>query len=222
VIGVSLWGEPSFHPEFTRLARSIADKPGLSLLVETSGIGWTDQVVRECAAALGPRLTWIVSLDAIDAGQYAKLKGAGWEEALSRVNMLLSEFPGSVYIQALRMADNEETLERFYRAWKEKTSHLIIQKYDWFCGFLPQRKVTDLSPLDRFPCRHLQRDLYVLLDGSVPLCRDDLRKTVCLGNLLTDDMDAIWKKGGGLYRGHLSKNYTGICGNCDEYYTYNF
>ncbi|MDR1179420.1 MAG: spiro-SPASM protein, partial [Spirochaetales bacterium] len=224
VIGVSLWGEPAFHPEFTRLARAVADEPGLSLLVETSGIGWKDEVIRECAAILGPRLSWIVSLDATGPEQYAQLKGGSsrWDEVLSRTGMLLAEFPDTVYVQSLRMNDNEETLETFYKSWKEKTPHLIIQKYDWFCGFLPQRKVTDLSPLDRFPCRHLQRDLYVLSDGSVPLCRDDIRKAVLLGNLLRDDIDTIWEKGGGLYREHLAGNYTGICGNCDEYYTWNF
>ncbi|MDR1626015.1 MAG: spiro-SPASM protein [Spirochaetia bacterium] len=222
VIGVSLWGEPSFHPEFTRLAKSVADRPALSLLVETSGIGWKDEVVRECAAMLGPRLTWVVSLDAAGPQQYAMLRGAGWEEARARAEMLIAEFPGTAYVQALRMAENEETLESFYRAWKEKTPRLIIQKYDWFCGFLPQRKVTDLSPLDRFPCRHLRRDLCVLLDGSVPLCREDLHKSTLLGNLIADDIQTIWEKGGGFYRQHLCANHTGICGNCDEYYTWNF
>jgi spiro-SPASM protein len=222
VIGVSLWGEPSSHPDFPRLARCVAERPGLSLLVETSGIGWKDEVIRESAAILGPRLTWIVSLDAVNAQQYAQLRGSGWEEALARANMLLDEFPDTAYVQALRMADNEETMETFYRTWKEKTSRLIIQKYDWFCDFLPQRKVTDLSPLDRFPCRHLQRDLSVLIDGSVPLCREDLRKTTLLGNLLTDDMKSLWEKGGVSYGEHLDKKYTSICGKCDEYYTYNF
>ncbi|MDR3200534.1 MAG: spiro-SPASM protein [Spirochaetales bacterium] len=222
VIGVSLWGEPSQHPAFLQIAQSIAVRPGLKLLVETSGIGWTDEVIRECAKMLEGRLTWIVSLDAVDSGQYTKLRGSGWDEALARANMLLAEFAGSAYVQALRMADNEETLETFYRTWKEKTNHLIIQKYDFFCGFLPQRKVTDLSPLDRFPCRHLQRDMSVLLDGSVPLCREDIQKTSVLGNLITDDIQAIWDKAGGFYREQLDKNYSNICGKCDEYYTYNF
>ncbi|MDR1932411.1 MAG: spiro-SPASM protein [Spirochaetales bacterium] len=222
VIGVSLWGEPSFYPDFPQIARAVAGRPGLKLLIETSGIGWKDDVVRECGEILDGRLTWIVSLDAVDSGQYERLRGPGWEEALARAETLLAWFPGSAYVQALRMADNEETLETFYRTWKEKTGCLIIQKYDWFCGFLPQRKVTDLSPLNRFPCRHLQRDLSVLIDGSVPLCREDIHKTSVLGNLLTDDIRTIWEAADGRYHEHLAKNYSDICGKCDEYYTYNF
>jgi spiro-SPASM protein len=222
VIGLSLWGEPSFHPAFSRLAGSIAKRPGLSLLVETSGIGWSGDTINETGKILKDRLTWIVSLDAADPELYARLRGKGYAEALDRAAMLLAAFPGRVYVQALRMTENEETMETFYHIWKEKTSQLIIQKYDWFCGFLPQRKVTDLSPLDRFPCRHLQRDLSVLIDGTVPLCREDLHKSVSLGNLLTEDPETIWDRGNRHYRDHLEKNYAGLCGSCDEYYTYNF
>ncbi|MCL1818994.1 MAG: spiro-SPASM protein [Spirochaetaceae bacterium] len=222
VIGVSLWGEPSLHPDFPGIARAVAKHPGLGLLVETSGLGWKDETLRAAAEALGSRLTWIVSLDAADAATYARLRGGGWEEASARAGMLLAEFPGSVYVQALRMADNEETLETFYRTWKEKTNHLIIQKYDWFCGFLPQRKVTDLSPLTRFPCRHLQRDLSVLMDGRVPLCREDVKANEVLGNILTDSIETIWERGAARYQEHIAHNYASLCGNCDEYYTYNF
>ena len=222
VIGVSLWGEPALYPDFSKIAEAVAARPGLKLLVETSGIGWKDEVIRAAAKLLGNRLDWIVSLDAVNAEDYARLRGPGWDEALARAAMLLSEFPDHAYVQALRMADNEETMETFYRTWKEKTSKLIIQKYDWFCGSLPQRKVTDLSPLDRFPCRHLQRDLSVLLDGTVPLCREDLRGEEVLGNLFSDSLESLWEKGAARYREHLCKNYTSLCGNCDEYYTYNF
>ncbi|MDR2589036.1 MAG: spiro-SPASM protein [Spirochaetales bacterium] len=222
VIGVSLWGEPSFHGEFARLAECVAKRGNLSLLVETSGIGWSDEALRETVGLLGERVTFIVSLDAAEAGLYERLRGRGFEEALGRVRFFLDEFPERLYVQALRMMDNEESMESFYRAWKEKTPRLIIQKYDWFCGFLPQRKVTDLSPLSRFPCRHLQRDLSILMDGTVPLCREDITAGRVLGNIFSDSLETIWQRGGVAYREHLQKNYGGICGNCDEYYTYNF
>lgn len=222
VIGVSLWGEPSLHPGFTRLARSVAERPGLKMLVETSGIGWTDEILRETGRILEGRISWIVSLDAADEELYTRLRGPGFGEALKTAGKLLEMFPDTAYVQALRMEENEDKMESFYRGWKEKTQHIIIQKYDWFCGFLPQRKVTDLSPLDRFPCRHLQRELSVLIDGTVPLCREDLGTGIRLGNLVSDSMEDIWERGGKHYREHLEKRYSGICGNCDEYYTYNF
>jgi hypothetical protein len=62
----------------------------------------------------------------------------------------------------------------------------------------------------------------VLIDGTVPLCREDLRGSLTLGNLFAEDLETIWGRGDRHYRDHLEKNYTGLCGSCDEYYTYNF
>ncbi|HOV62266.1 MAG TPA: SPASM domain-containing protein, partial [Spirochaetia bacterium] len=90
------------------------------------------------------------------------------------------------------------------------------------CGLLPERKVTDLSPLMRFPCWHLKRDLSVLLDGTVILCREDIRKDHVLGNILSRPIDEIWRKGDEFYAAHIEKSYHELCRTCDEYYTFNF
>ncbi len=222
VIGVSLWGEPALHPGFVRLAESVAKRPGLSLLVETSGIGWKDETVVEAGRVLEDRITWIVSLDAPDEAVYLRVRGPGYAEAVARAEKLIGLFPGRAYVQALRMKENEDGTETFFRSWKEKTPGVIIQKYDHFCGYLPRRKVTDLSPLNRFPCRHLQRDFSVLFDGTVPLCREDLNRSRVLGNIFTGSLPDIWDRGAEPYREHLRETYTGPCGACDEYYTYNF
>ncbi|OPZ55625.1 MAG: hypothetical protein BWY88_01388 [Synergistetes bacterium ADurb.Bin520] len=190
--------------------------------METSGLGWGEDVLRGVRDLLGERVTWIVSLDASDEAGYLRMRGPGFAEAVGRAESLLELFPGQTYVQALRMKENEEGMETFFRTWREKTPQVIIQKYDHFCGFLPQRKVTDLSPLKRFPCRHLQRDLSVLIDGTVPLCREDLRRGRVMGNALAEDLPVIWARGAEVYREHLAESYNGICGACDEYYTFNF
>ncbi|MEJ5190251.1 MAG: SPASM domain-containing protein, partial [Breznakiellaceae bacterium] len=83
-------------------------------------------------------------------------------------------------------------------------------------------KVTDLSPLHRFPCWHLKRDLTVLLDGSVPLCREDLKREHVLGNLFHQPIEEIWERMGKVYLDHTQEKYPALCERCDEYYTYNF
>ncbi|HKK64784.1 MAG TPA: SPASM domain-containing protein, partial [Clostridia bacterium] len=132
-------------------------------------------------------------------------------------------FPDLVYVQAVRMRENEEQLDQFYRYWKQQ-EHVtpIVQKYDSFCGALPERKVTDLSPIKRFPCWHLKRDLSILIDGSVPMCREDLQHKHPLGNIFEEDIETIWARGNGYYRRHLEADYPELCRSCDEYYTYNF
>ena len=226
VIDLSLWGEPSLHPNVPALIRSTLRHPGLSLIVETSGIGWSDETLEKAASLADGRVDWIVSLDETDPDAYAALRGAGFQEALSRVESLLKLFPGRVHVQAVRMLENEERLEGFYRSWKARTENVIIQKYDSFCGALPDRAVADLSPLDRRPCWHLARDLNVLLDGTVPLCRecwgpDRPEGSILLGNVFEEGLAAVWAAGEPWFRRHIDRDYPGICGRCDEYHTYN-
>lgn len=221
VINLSVWGEPSLHSGISDIAAEVLSHDGLSLLVETSGIGWPEGTIETIAQAGGNRVTWIVSIDSIDPGLYGSLRGKGFKRAMATAELLLSIAPETTHIQSVRMQENEEHLEAFYRYWKERTEHVIIQKYSRFGGVLPERKVTDISPLHRFPCWHLKRDLVVLLDGSVPVCREDVQQTEVLGNIFHESIEEIWNRGEAWYRRHLEADYPDICRNCDEYYTFN-
>jgi spiro-SPASM protein len=100
---------------------------------------------------------------------------------------------------------------------------IIIQKYDSFCGFLPQKQAVDLSPVQRRPCWHLLRDFPILLDGTVLLCREELgEKAAAAGNIFKEKPEDIWKKGEDRYLSHCKKEYKESCAVCDEYYTFNF
>jgi spiro-SPASM protein len=231
VVDLSLWGEPALHSRISDLIEAALRRPEISLIVETSGIGWKPGVlefVARAAAAAEPRtngmapVSWIVSLDAEDPARYARLRGEGYAEARACAERLLGLFPKDAYVQAVRIKDGEDDLERFYRSWKSKTPNVIVQKHDDFCGFLPTLKATDLSPVKRFPCRHLMRDVSVLIDGTVPVCREDVGLSVVWGNAFWEPLAEIWARGAARYAAHCAQSYPGICGNCDEYYTYNF
>lgn len=221
-IGISLWGEPSLHSDIAGLAGAVANFDGLSLLIETSGIGWREGDIDRIIDTVGDRTEWIVSLDSIDPDAYTRLRGQGMAEATDTAMALIRSAGRAVHVQAVRMKESEEKLQDFYRFWKALTDNIIIQKYDSVSGFLPQRKVTDLSPLNRFPCWHLKRDLHILLDGTVPVCREDLKGEHSFGNIFADPIEDIWDRGMDWYQMHIAGNYPDLCGECDEYYTYNF
>jgi spiro-SPASM protein len=231
VIDLSLWGELALHPQKAALVAAILDRPGLSALIETSGLGWNTaelEGLAERASCAAPRknnmacLSWIVSLDAADGGRYRDIRGAGFAEATECAKTLTRLFPGNAYVQALRVKGAEDDIERFYRSWKDAGANVIIQKYDDFCGALPKLQAADLSPVRRHPCWHLMRDMPMLIDGSVPQCREMLFNGEMLGNAFTEDLAAIWDRGAAFYRDHCENRYQGPCAECDEYYTYNF
>ncbi|MDC7234127.1 MAG: spiro-SPASM protein [Spirochaetales bacterium] len=222
-ISLSLWGEPSLYKDLFGVLAWILDKTAHSIVIETSGLGWDFPDESYINPVLSSsRIEWIFSLDAQSPDTYRQLRGEGQREALNNLERILTVNPDHCWVQAVRMKENEHDLEEFYRYWKERTENVIIQKYDSFCGVLEERKMTDLSPLKRFPCWHLKREMTILMNGDVILCREDLNKDHILGNCFTSDLEEIWEKGRTFYSEQLKGDYSGICRNCDEYYSYNF
>ena len=239
VISLSLWGEPSLHPDFFSFAEEVLKYEGLSLLVETCGIKYNDEDVKKKLNGLKEAcrgikqkkngcspLMWIVSVDAMSQKMYEEIHpGMKIEDALESVKLLNSVFPGDVYAQFLRLKQNEDELESFYRTYKEKTSlsggNFIIQKYDDFCKKLPDCKSADLSPVERLPCWHLRRDMNILSNGDVCICKNkSFEKPV--GNAFTEDLETLWNKIDLYLEKHIQKNYCDGCEACDEFYTFNF
>lgn len=238
VISLSLWGECAYHPDIVSLVQTVLAKPGLSVLIETTGLGWVDgtlESIAELSSRCGNRangqkpVSWIVSLDAAGSACYGAAHGIPTEradglvrEALSATERLMNLFPCAVWPQMVRMKGNEVELETFYRFWKEKAGRVIVQKHDHFCGTIEDRRVADLSPLVRHECWHIKRDVCILIDGTVPMCREDIYANRPAGNALTGDLESIWQSSGTVHEQHVNCVYGGMCGACDEYYTFNF
>lgn len=239
VIDLSLWGEIALHPQKMDLFRAVLERDSLNLVIETSGIGWKTGELEALAAEAArykPRkngmaaLSLIVSLDGIDYASYQKTRGgheALFNEALACAKNIAALFGENAYIQTVRCKGSELQTEQFYRFWTDDASgpQVIIQKYDHFCGRLPDLRATDLSPVRREPCWHIMRDMPVFVDGSAPVCREILDGKAA-GNVFAEDLDAIWQRGQAIYAEHCAGNYAsclgGLCEKCDEYWTFNF
>ena len=80
-VGISMWGEPAVHSDIPAVIHSMLEYPTLSLTIETSGIGWHESVFDEIDKELSKRITWIVSIDALDQNLYKTYRGDGYDEA---------------------------------------------------------------------------------------------------------------------------------------------
>lgn len=238
VISVSKFGEFFAHSECVKMVEKVLEHPGLSVFIETEGECVTEQIALELGKVVqsaAPRTNgWqkvmvAVRMDAFTAKTYSAVRGGaaedGFAKAMGAVAKLSDAMPGCVYPQFVRMNENETELENFYRYWNEKSNasggNVIIQKYNSFAGALPQRKVADLTPLERNVCWHLRRDMEILANGDVLPCHCFALDGV-IGNVFKEDLASVWKKTDEMLCNHINKKYCEKCGKCDEFYTFNF
>ena len=220
VISIGYRGEPACHPDLPEILNAVDAYPGLSLYIETTGLGRTADAV---AVLKSPSIAAvIVETDGLTEDQYRTLRGEGHGEAHAFIDTLRGVCPDRLYVQATRMTDNEWDLQEFFTHWDGTAGAApLIQKYNSWAGRLPDRRVADLSPLERIPCWHLQRDLVVLVDGTVPRCFQDLDREAVRGNVFDDGVAAVWAAGEPDFDGHARGEYPRLCVGCDEYYTFN-
>lgn len=222
MVHISLWGEVGLHSSLPQLIRTVEETGVLELLVETSGVGWSEEALREVANMQLRSTRFILDLDTDDEQAYRTVRGDGFQEARRTADTLLEAHGDRVYVQAIRMQETEQQVEAFYRAWKDRGVSVIVQKYDHYCGRLADRRVSDISPVTRFPCRHTQRDLNIFLDGTVPMCREDIDVQHSLGNVFEDGIEAVWDNGRATHLRQVREEYPELCRHCDEYYTFNY
>ncbi len=261
VIGFGEWGECLCVENICDYVSTVLSYPGLSVLIETDGLLITEELaqkISDVAKSASPRndggekINWIVRVDAFTSEKYVQLhpefavdekgnrlveKNLAFARCVNSVSILEKYFENCVYPQMLRMKCNEDELEQFYRFWHDKNSpskgKIIVQKYDNFCGAISDEKPADLSPLKRNPCWHLKRDMVVLWNGDVPLCREWILDN-SIGNVFQENIKDVWEKLDDISQKHIdycnllcankSPDFAldGKCGACDEYYTFNF
>jgi len=239
IISLSLYGDPLEHPQLEDMVKKVLSYPNLSVLIETYGTtknakeklnGIKDLVhTSSMRPGLTSPLYWITFIDAINPNTYSKVYNVDEEkgkELLAKANEVAElakvYFGENAFVQIVRMNENEDDLENFYRTWKEKNIGVIIQKYDHFCTLLPDRRVADLSPLKRMPCRHINREMCISSNGDVLICREDVAHQNVLGNAKKEALDDIWKRFDEKCIKQSNLEFGDLCESCDEYYTYNF
>ena len=215
-------GEPMLHPDIRTLVEYTLGKSGVDIIIESDGHLFTPDFSDFLASLKSSRVHVIFDVDAVQEETYTKLHGGNLRRVERNIRYLLSKHPDNVYVQMVRMDENEEEMLSFYDQWESDGAQVIIQKYNTYCGTLPERSHADLRPLLRHPCWHLMRDLVVFHNGDVPRCKQDINGQYSLGNIQKQAIQEIWQGNEALYLQHCAATYDTFCDGCDEYYTFNF
>lgn len=221
-------GDPLKHPQIINFVDYALGKTKLqSLILETSGLTLTDEMVRSFSVYMPSKLQIIFKIDAAKDQTYQLLRNSSLPRLKDNLDRFFKASEQNKYrsfVQFTKLKENLDEMEDFFRTWDSKGIQVIIQKYDSFAGQLENRTVADLSPLDRLPCWHLLRDLFIFHDGRVPFCKADFNAKHIVGNLRNENILSLREKILPVYVANAKEDFTSypFCSTCDEWYTYNF
>lgn len=221
-LALSLYGDPLMHGDIRRIIEYAVGRDGVELVLETDGIRFMPEFSDWIFGLEATNLHVIFEVDAVSDEVYRRVREADLNTVERNIRYLLERGMPNVYVQMVRMDSNEEELLEFFKRWDKEAAGAIIQKHNTYLGTLPVHSSADLKPLHRSPCWHLLRDLVVFYDGTVPRCRQDINGRFPLGNLFSEQLPEIWRKGEPYFISHCRGLYDEYCGRCDEWFTFNF
>lgn len=230
-------GEPTDHPDFYALMDIVcADPLAEQLIIETNGIKADANFKSYLSTADHAKVKVIINNNGMDQASYQRLHGSdSFDKVFSNI-ISLNELNGSgerVYIQIMKINETDEFstgdeqrsyLDKFYDFWEGYKVPIILQKQNTYSGRIRDRRYSDLSPLTRIPCWHLQRDLYILSDGTVAYCKQDVDGEKGYGNINDTSLEDILSAQRSAFTDNYSDNFPSKpdCRTCDEWYTFNF
>jgi spiro-SPASM protein len=221
-------GEPLLHENINDLLKfTITQSQVERLIIETNGIHIDNKFIEIMESPQGSKISVIVNINGYNNETYLKIHGQNeFDKALFNIERLAKFNTDSkkVYLQIMKINETEEYLDTFYDFWEEKNFPIILQKQNTYLGLIEDRRYSDLTPIDRTPCWHLLRDIFVLADGKVPFCKQDINCECQIGNANEESLQDIFSKMYPLYEQNFKGDYPKKpnCADCDEWYTYNF
>ncbi len=218
-------GEPLMHPSFYAVLESfLAESPVERIIVETNGILSDDQYVSFVQRKGAGRVQTVVNINGCDAETYRGVHGYDGFERVSTNVMKMKEAGIPLYLQIMKIKETESFLDRYYDFWEGRGLSIILQKQNTYLGKISDRRYSDLTPVERGHCWHLARDLYILSDGSVAFCKQDVAGEMQAGNVLSQSLEDLWNNRKDAFVLNYQCRYPEKpdCRSCDEWYTFNF
>ncbi|GBF51165.1 Spiro-SPASM protein [Leptospira ryugenii] len=221
-------GEPLLHPQLFEITNEILESSQLNeLMIETAlykNVESLFQWLGSLSEEKKKKLSFIVNLSTLNKEVYASLYGKDlYDTVLGNLLKLKDLVPkDSLYVQMIKMVEVGDEVDSYFTFFEKQQINVILQKYNTFAHKLKERRVSDLTPIHREFCWHLNRDLSIDVRGNVNLCKQEWKHQ--LGNLIHDSFGEIWERGDAHFHNSLIGKHESIpapCLNCDEWYTFN-
>lgn len=220
-------GEPLMNPKFYEMAEmALSDNLVEQIIVETNGI-YADASYRNFVSSSGGRVKTVFNINGLDPETYTAIHQKNYFETVFKNVIAMKEIDlpeNSFFVQIMKINETEGFLDRYYDFWEANKVPIILQKQNTYLGKIEDRRYSDLSPIERVPCWHLQRDIYLLADSKVSFCKQDIDGDCSVHNINSASIAEIWFAKKQAFADDYRKKFSinPDCFSCDEWYTFNF
>ncbi len=227
-------GEPLEHEDAASYLSELLDDANIRyVFVETNGIH-LDKILSLATHASAGKLRVVVLLNSLEKyAEYSGAPAAMLDKVKANMRALTAALAAQgknpqeiVYLQTLKVEENEAEIDSLYALAEELGASFLFQKYNRYAGLMPERRVSDMTPLERYACWHLRRDLFIRANGDVAFCKQtvDQSKNAARGNLAKTALSEIWAQQRADFVANFQEKYPSHlpCASCDEYFTFNF
>lgn len=190
-------GDPLQHPRIAEVCRLLRSAGVFGIGLATPLVDLGD----ESLAALFANAVDLVEvqLDADSAAGYQRVHGRdAYAQVLANIERIERRrreqgLPQPIVVCSLtRHSSTIDEMEGFFDRWTERLGSAVIRGYNEYCGVLPPDGLLPTVPAQREPCRRLASRLMLLADGAVPVCGQDLRGEVRLGDWTRASLGELW------------------------------
>lgn len=228
-------GEPLLHPEIPQVLSILAQTNDLvEILVETALYipeSKLNEIFEKLDEGTRSKINFIVNLTTNQEKKYSEIYAPSTQAKLpeikSNIQALRKIFSDTqISVQILKIQEVEEEVDAYFDHWEKEGLNIVFQKYNSYAGLMPEKRVSDLTPLKREFCWHLGRDLYINANGEVSICKQvpNPQSDRILGNLNHTHLADIWNGNLASFQNSLNGLHSDIpapCLNCDEWYSFN-
>lgn len=221
-------GEPLMCGSIYEMMKKAVSNPLVeTLVIETNGIDAGGNFRSFLETPETSKVKVIVNINGYDRDTYSSLHGSDSFDTVFANVKSLAELNSSgsdrVYVQLMKINETKDFTDRYYDFWESHGLPIIFQKHNKYLNLIEDRSYSDLSPIERMPCWHLQRDLFIASDGTAAFCKQDVALKKPIGSVSEKSLKDIFESGRDRflkdYKGDLSKSPD--CSLCDEWYTFN-
>ncbi len=172
-------GEPLKHPDIIGILKIALLSSSLKeIIIETTLYNQIDELIQffnTLNDVEKEKIILIINLTTLKQDIYRGL----YKNSITNVEIILEKIEllknnlgkNSLYVQMLKIQEIESEIEEYFNFFEEKNINVLLQKYNSYARRLPEKRVSDLTPINREFCWHLSRDIYIQANGDVSACK---------------------------------------------------